>query len=224
MDYSVLPAVIGPIGSGQFCMFAFAKKLKSDGEGMKRNSALIKGGTICSLGTLVSIIPSTLGLSAAVASPSISPTMQARTVAFVATTKPAMKKKAVKKKAVKKKVVKKKAPAKKVVKKKAPAKKVSVKKATTKSGTFMGQTAQTQFGPVQVAVTVSAGRITKVTAPIYPTGTYRDQAINSQAIPMLEQEVMQVQSSAIQGIGGASYTSQGFYTSLLSALARAGHK
>ena len=171
---------------------------------MKRDSALIKGGTICSLGTLVSMIPSTLGLSAAVASPSMGPAMQARFAAFVATTKPATNKK--------------------VIKKKASAKKVSAKKATGKSGTFLGAAAQTQFGPVQVSVKVSAGRITKVTTPIYPIGTYRDQAINSQAIPMLEQEVMQVQSSSIQGIGGASYTSQGFYTSLLSALAKAGHK
>lgn len=167
---------------------------------MKRNRALIKGGTICSLGTLVSIIPSTLGLSAAIASPSISPAMQAKSAAFVATTKPASKKK-------------------RVVKKKTP-----TKKATGKSGTFLGAAAQTQFGPVQVLVNVHAGRITKVTTPIYPTGTYRDQAINSQAIPMLEQEVMKVQSSSIQGIGGASYTSQGFYTSLLSALAKARHK
>jgi uncharacterized protein with FMN-binding domain len=104
------------------------------------------------------------------------------------------------------------------------AKKVTTAKAKGKTGTFLGQTAQTQFGPVQVKVIVSHGRITKVTTPVYPVGTYRDQQINSQAIPMLEQEVMQVQSSNIQGIGGASYTSQGFYTSLLSALAKAGHK
>lgn len=103
-------------------------------------------------------------------------------------------------------------------------KKVSHSKAKPKVGTFTGQTAQTQFGPIEVKVTVSNGRITKVATPVYPTGTYRDQAINSQAIPMLEQEVMQVQSSNIQGISGASYTSQGFYTSLLSALAKAGHK
>ena len=186
---------------------------------MKRNSALIKGGTICSLGTLVSIIPSTLGLSAAVASPNISPMMQAKSVAFVEAHKPASKKKVVKKKAHAKKAPAKKAPA-----KKAPAKKAPAKKVTGKAGTFLGSAAQTQFGPVQVSVTVSAGRITKVNTPVYPTGTYRDQAINSQAIPMLEQEVMQVQSSSIQGIGGASYTSQGFYTSLLSALAKAGHK
>lgn len=103
-------------------------------------------------------------------------------------------------------------------------KKVAHAKTTGKTGSFLGQVAQTQFGPVQVKVSLSQGRITKVATPIYPTGTYRDQEINSQAIPMLEQEVMQVQSSRIQGIGGASYTSQGFYTSLVSALAKAGHK
>jgi len=59
--------------------------------------------------------------------------------------------------------------------------------------------------------------------PVYPIGTPRDQQINSQAIPMLTQEVMQLQSSNIQGIGGASYTSQGFYDSLVSALAKSGH-
>jgi uncharacterized protein with FMN-binding domain len=103
-------------------------------------------------------------------------------------------------------------------------KKVVHPKTTGKTGSFLGQVAQTQFGPVQVKVIVSHGRITKVVTPIYPTGTFRDREINSQAIPMLEREVIQVQSSNIQGIGGASYTSQGFYTSLVSALAKAGHK
>jgi uncharacterized protein with FMN-binding domain len=82
----------------------------------------------------------------------------------------------------------------------------------------------TPFGPVQVSVTVTNGKITKVNSPVYPMGTYRDQQINTQAIPMLEQEVMQVQSSRIQGIGGASYTSEGFYMSLIPALAKAGLK
>jgi uncharacterized protein with FMN-binding domain len=103
-------------------------------------------------------------------------------------------------------------------------KKISKVRAEAKTGNFLGRTAQTQFGPVEVKVTLRHGRITRVTTPIYPTGTFRDKEINSQAIPMLEQEVMQVQSSNIQGIGGASYTSQGFYTSLVSALAKARHK
>ncbi len=103
-------------------------------------------------------------------------------------------------------------------------KKVAHPKKTGKTGNFLGQVAQTQFGPVEVKVTLNHGRITKVATPVYPKGTFRDKEINSQAIPMLQQEVIQVQSSNIQGVGGASYTSQGFYTSLLSALAKAGHK
>jgi len=98
-------------------------------------------------------------------------------------------------------------------------------KATVKkSGTFLGPSTMTPFGPVQVSVTVNNGKITKVNSPVYPMGTYRDQQINTQAIPMLEQEVMQVQSSKIQGIGGASYTSEGFYMSLIPALVKAGLK
>ncbi len=91
-----------------------------------------------------------------------------------------------------------------------------------KSGTFLGAPVQTRFGAVQVAVTVSNGKIKKVTVPVYPTSQFRDQQINSQAIPLLTQEVLQVQSTNIQGVSGASYTSQGFYASLVSALSKAG--
>lgn len=69
-----------------------------------------------------------------------------------------------------------------------------------------------------------SGKITKVTAPVYPVGTFRDQQINAQAIPMLEQEVLQAQSSNINNITGASYTAQGFYDSLVTVLAKAGLK
>lgn len=104
-----------------------------------------------------------------------------------------------------------------------PAPKVK-KVVAKKSGTYLGVAAMTQFGAVQVSVTVSRGKIQRVNSPVYPVGTFRDQEINSQAIPMLEEEVLQEQSSNINGIGGASYTSEGFYTSLVSALAKAGMK
>lgn len=97
-------------------------------------------------------------------------------------------------------------------------------KVATGTKSYLGAAAQTQFGPVQVKITVSNGKITKVTSPVYPTSTPRDQMINAQAIPYLEQEVIKAQGSNINSIGGASYTSQGFYTSLLSALAKAGLK
>ena len=100
----------------------------------------------------------------------------------------------------------------------------TTKTVAKKSGTFLGSAVQTRYGAVQVSVTVKNGKITKVTAPVYPVGTFRDQQINSQAIPLLEQEVIQAQSSNINNITGASYTAQGFYDSLVTALAKAGLK
>jgi uncharacterized protein with FMN-binding domain len=90
------------------------------------------------------------------------------------------------------------------------------------SGTFTGATAQTRFGPVQVQITVSNGKITAAKALQYPNNDFRSQSISQQAIPYLVQETLDAQSANIQGVGGASYTSQGWYDSLVSALAKAG--
>ncbi len=90
------------------------------------------------------------------------------------------------------------------------------------TGTFVGDTSQTQFGPVQVQITVSNGKITNAKALQYPSRDYRSQSISSQAIPYLVQETIAASSANIQGVGGASYTSQGWYDSLVSALAKAG--
>ena len=90
------------------------------------------------------------------------------------------------------------------------------------SGTFTGSTQQTRFGPVQVQITVSNGKITAAKALQYPNNDFRSQSISQQAIPYLVQETLAANSANIQGVGGASYTSQGWYDSLVSALAQAG--
>jgi len=90
------------------------------------------------------------------------------------------------------------------------------------SGTFAGSTQQTRFGPVQVEITISNGKITAARALQYPNNDFRSQSISQQAIPYLVQETLAAQSANIQGVGGASYTSQGWYDSLVSALAKAG--
>jgi len=90
------------------------------------------------------------------------------------------------------------------------------------SGTFTGAAANTVYGPVQVQITVSNGKITNAVALVYPLGSFRDQQINQQAIPYLIQETLAAQSANIQGVGGASYTSQGWVDSLQSALSKAG--
>jgi uncharacterized protein with FMN-binding domain len=92
------------------------------------------------------------------------------------------------------------------------------------SGTFTGATSQTRFGPVQVQITVSNGKITDARALQYPNGDFRSADISSQAIPYLVQQTLAAQSSNISGVGGASYTSYGWYESLQSALAKAGMK
>jgi uncharacterized protein with FMN-binding domain len=90
------------------------------------------------------------------------------------------------------------------------------------SGTFTGATASTIYGPVQVQITLTGGKITNAVALAYPTRDFRSQQINQQAIPFLIQETLAAQSANIQGVSGASYTSQGWFTSLTSALAKAG--
>jgi uncharacterized protein with FMN-binding domain len=71
---------------------------------------------------------------------------------------------------------------------------------------------------VQVQIKMSGSRITSSNAIVYPTDTRRDQEINSQAIPQLNNETVQAQSAGIDTVSGATYTSDGYRTSLQSAL------
>ena len=89
------------------------------------------------------------------------------------------------------------------------------------NGTFAGDIGNTIYGPVQVQIVVVNNKITNVTALAYPTGSFRTQQISQQAIPYLIQETLAAQSASIQGVGGASYTSQGWINSLQSALTKA---
>src|SRR5690348_1496617 len=69
-----------------------------------------------------------------------------------------------------------------------------------------GSVADTQWGPVQVQVTISGGRISKVVVLQQPDGNPRDREINSYAIPQLNQEVLTAQSAKIDAVSGATVT------------------
>ncbi|MGW5671641.1 FMN-binding protein [Micromonospora sp. NPDC003776] len=86
------------------------------------------------------------------------------------------------------------------------------------SGTATGSVAQTRWGPVQVRITVSHGKITDVTAVQVPDGNHRDQEINDYAVPILHQEALAAQSAQIDTVSGATVTSDGYRESLQSAL------
>ncbi|CAN5233510.1 FMN-binding protein [soil metagenome] len=86
------------------------------------------------------------------------------------------------------------------------------------ASTITGPSVDTRWGPVQVEITVSGGKITGVTVPVYPTENPKDQEINSYALPILVDATIQAQSASIDMVSGATVTSQGYIQSLQSAL------
>jgi len=88
------------------------------------------------------------------------------------------------------------------------------------SGTFTGDVINVRYGNVQVKITVENGKITDAQAVQAPSG--RNDRWTQMAVPILRQQTLQAQSAQINGASGASFTSYGWYTSLVSALAKAG--
>ncbi|MEU6604728.1 FMN-binding protein [Streptomyces shenzhenensis] len=85
------------------------------------------------------------------------------------------------------------------------------------SGTVTGDAARTQYGAVQVRLTVSGGRITEAAAVQAPKGGTSDQK-TALAVPKLNQAAVAAQSAQIDSVSGATYTSNGYKQSLQSAL------
>jgi uncharacterized protein with FMN-binding domain len=87
--------------------------------------------------------------------------------------------------------------------------------------TYTGDAVDTRWGPVQVQITVTGGKVTAAQAVQYPNGNGRDAEINSYALPVLSQEAVQKQSAQIDTVSGATVTSDGYVQSLQSALDQA---
>ncbi|MBC2903489.1 FMN-binding protein [Streptomyces cupreus] len=85
------------------------------------------------------------------------------------------------------------------------------------AGTVTGDAVQTQYGPVQVRLTVSGGKVTKVEAVQAPSGG-RSTEVTNTAVPRLNQAALATQSAEIDAVSGATYTSSGYKQSLQSAL------
>ena len=92
---------------------------------------------------------------------------------------------------------------------------------TSSPATYTGDVASTRWGPVQVQITVQGGKITQSKAVQYPQNNNRDATINSYALPILDQEVVQQQSASIDTISGATVTTDGYLQSLQSAIDQA---
>lgn len=89
--------------------------------------------------------------------------------------------------------------------------------ASLKDGVYTGE-GQGFGGTVTAAVTVSGGKITACTL----TGADETPAIGGAALPALEEQVLAAGSASIDGVSGATATSNGVKGALLSALTAAG--
>jgi len=94
-------------------------------------------------------------------------------------------------------------------------------RSTAPNGTASGNVTQYPFGVLQVTATVSGGRITNISTQVQSRDP-RSQQIDDTALPMLRSQALSAQSANIQGVSGATYTSQAFATSLQSALSSLG--
>ena len=86
------------------------------------------------------------------------------------------------------------------------------------AGTATGATEQYGYGQLAVRVTVRSGKIINVAVPVIQTAESYSQQLAAQVIPMLRNEVLSAQSAQINGVSGATYTSQAYATSLQAAL------
>jgi uncharacterized protein with FMN-binding domain len=86
--------------------------------------------------------------------------------------------------------------------------------------TFTGDAVTMRYGIVQVKITVQGGKIIDAQAVQAPTGS--NDRYTQKAVPRLREQTIAAQSANIQGVSGASFTSYGWYTSLASAIAKAG--
>jgi uncharacterized protein with FMN-binding domain len=93
--------------------------------------------------------------------------------------------------------------------------------ASSAAKTYAGDAIDTRFGPVQVQITVADGKITAADVLQVPMTDRHDQIINSQAVPIYNDEAVQAQSATIDVVSGATFTWEGYTQSLQSAIDKA---
>ena len=90
----------------------------------------------------------------------------------------------------------------------------------TAAQSFTGVEVSTRYGPVQVKIMVKNGEIIDAQTVQAPTGS--SDRYTQMSVPVLRERTIAAQSANVQAVSGASFTSYGWYTSLASAIAKAG--
>jgi uncharacterized protein with FMN-binding domain len=96
--------------------------------------------------------------------------------------------------------------------------------ATSSTQRVTSDAVATQYGNVQLKVTITGGKITDITPVQLPSQDPKSDAIAGYAVPLLRQSALSKQSANIDFVSGATYTSEGYKSALQSALDKAGFR
>jgi uncharacterized protein with FMN-binding domain len=105
-----------------------------------------------------------------------------------------------------------------------PASSASTRSTKRAARTFTGSLATDQYGQLQVKLSVKNGRITKIGFTTFVANDGHSAQIDQSAAPVLIRETIAAQSAHIQGVSGATYTSNAYQQSLQAAIDKAGLK
>ncbi len=90
-----------------------------------------------------------------------------------------------------------------------------------KDGVYTGNSADANYGTVQVRATVASGKLSKIEFLQFPNSRSTSVQISNFALPKLRTEAISGQTAKVNSVSGATYTSAAFVKSLTSALAQA---
>ena len=90
-----------------------------------------------------------------------------------------------------------------------------------KDGTYNGISADTPYGPVKVAITISSGQISDVQFLEMPSDEGHSREVTAFSEPLLEKHTLSTQNADLDFISGATSTCYGYQESLQSALDKA---
>ena len=89
------------------------------------------------------------------------------------------------------------------------------------SGSVLGASVPTEFGPFQVEIAIAGGEIVDIVTISEPTDR-KSRQINDYVIPLYEEAVISTQSADIDAISGATITWDAYTASIQSAMDEAG--
>ncbi len=90
-----------------------------------------------------------------------------------------------------------------------------------KDGSYTGSVADAFYGNIQVKAVIQDGKLSDVVFLQYPNDRRTSIEINTQAMPYLKAEAIQIQSGNVDIVSGATDSSIAFRESMASALAQA---